>query len=64
MGKITVEVRDAYGLNCTVVSKNALEIVTSLLNGVRRNYTVIDVRHCGRPKAERDNNEDYIVIVE
>ena len=64
MGKVTVDVHDASGLNCTVVSKNALEVVTSLLNSVRRNYIVIDVRHCARPKTERDNNEDYIVIVE
>lgn len=64
MGKVTVEVRDGRGLNCIVVSKNAYEVVTSLLNSVKRNYTVIDLRHCGTPKAERENNEDFVIMVE
>ena len=64
MRKVTVEVHDGLGLNCTIVSANALEIVKSLLDSVKRNYVVIDLTHCARPKSERDNKEDYIIMVE
>lgn len=62
--KVTVSINDANGLNCTVVSENALEVCKSLLHSIRKNYVVIDLTHCGRPKEERIDGEDYMIIVE
>lgn len=59
--KITVSVMDNYGLNCVVVSANALEVVTSLLHGIGRCYTLIDMTHSATLKYERENEADYIV---
>ena len=53
---MTVRVYDNYGLNCVIKSKNALEIIKSILHGVRRNYVVIDYTH-----ADANRACDYVV---
>ncbi len=62
--KVTVTINDAHGLNCTVVSENALEVCKSILHSIRKNYVLIDLTHCGRSKEERIDGEDYMIIVE
>lgn len=62
--KVTVVLVDEGGFNCAITSVNALEVVKSLLHSIKRNYIVIDLEYDSIPKAERPNNEDYIVIVD
>ena len=42
---MTVRVYDNYGMNFEMKSKNALEIIKSLLHGIKRNYVIIDYTH-------------------
>ena len=58
---MVVQVYDGKGLNFTIKSKNALEIVTSLLHSIKAYYFVIDLTHSDRDKG---NDVDYQVFID
>ena len=55
---MVVQVYDSRGLNFELKSKNALTIIKSLLNGIKRNYVLIDYRH------SVDCDVDFIVYLQ
>lgn len=55
-----VKVYDSKGINFALKSKNAVEIVKSLLHSIKANYVVIDLTH-----ADPNNKDaDYVVIID
>lgn len=58
---MVVQVYDGDGLNFTIKSKNALEIVKSLLHSIKIDYFVIDLTHANRDKG---NKVDYQVFID
>ncbi len=56
-----VKVYDSTGLNFTMKSRNAIEIVKSLLHSIRANYVVIDLTHADPDKGK---DADYVVIID
>lgn len=56
-----VQVYDGKGLNFTIKSKNALEIVKSLLHSIKADYIVIDMTHANR---DTHNGIDYQVFID
>lgn len=56
-----VKVYDGRGLNFTIKSRNALEIVESLLHSIKSFYTVIDLTHAD---PEKGKDADYIVMID
>lgn len=56
-----VQVYDGKGLNFTIKSKNALEIVKSLLHSIKVDYIVIDMTHA---TSDSRNGIDYQVFID
>ena len=56
-----VKVYDSKGINFSLKSKNAVEIVKSLLHSIKANYVVIDLTHADPDKGK---DADYVVIID
>ena len=56
-----VKVYDGSGLNFTMKSRNAIDIVKSLLHSIKANYVVIDLTHADPDKGK---DADYVVIID
>ena len=56
-----VKVYDNRGLNFVMKSKNAIDIVKSLLHSIKANYVVIDLTHADPYKGK---DADYVVIID
>lgn len=56
-----VKVYDNKGINFTIKSRNAVEIVKSLLHSIKANYIVVDLTHAD---TEKGKDADYVVIID
>lgn len=56
-----VKVYDERGINFVLKSRNALEIVKSLLHSIKLNYIVVDLTHA---ETDKGKDADYIVIID
>lgn len=56
-----VKVYDNKGINFALKSRNAVEIVKSLLHSIKANYVVIDLTHADPDKGK---DADYVVIID
>lgn len=56
-----IKVYDNRGLNFTMKSRNAIDIVKSLLHSIKANYVVIDLTHADPDKGK---DADFVVIID
>lgn len=56
-----VKVYDRKGLNFTIKSRNAIDVVKLLLHSINANYVVIDLMHA---YPDKDEDADYVVIID
>ena len=62
MKSVTVAVYDSDGLNFVIKGVNAVEIVKSILHGLRVNYVLVDFRHASIEQCvdyETEKLEDF-----
>lgn len=62
MRSVTVGVYDSDGLNFVIKGVNAVEIVKSILHGLRVNYVIVDFQHASIEQCmnfESEKLEDF-----